>query len=153
MPKAPVFPYGSISICNKSWAGFSFPSHWRAFIRKSNKNESNSLSGTKLYAQFSGRKSLRNLVVSLNRQIYKLYHLGFTEVKRTTLADANEQRPAVIFEETYHQLVDRVYTEMARQQPVNPRSKSSTQPPSICVPRFSLGLIFEPGKAPSNFIL
>jgi putative transposase len=56
--------------------------------------------GTMLYAQFSGRKSLRDLVFSLNRQTHKLYHLGFTEVKRTTLADANEQRPAVIFEET-----------------------------------------------------
>jgi hypothetical protein len=73
-----------------------------------------------LYAQWSGRKSLRDLVFSLNRQTQKLYHLGCTEVKRSTLADANEQRPAEIFEKTYHRLLDRVYDEMARKQPVNP---------------------------------
>jgi Transposase DDE domain/Domain of unknown function (DUF4372) len=79
--------------------------------------------GAMLYAQLSGRKSLRDLVFSLNRQAYKLYHLGFTEVKRTTLADANEQRPAVIFEETYHKLLDRLHADMARHQPVNPEIK------------------------------
>jgi len=76
-----------------------------------------------LYAQWSGRKSLRDLVFSINRQASKLYHLGFTEVKRSTLADANEQRPAVIFEKTYHRVLDRVYAEMARHQKVNPEIK------------------------------
>jgi len=79
--------------------------------------------GAMLYAQWSGRKSLRDLIFSLNRQGPKLYHLGCPEVKRSTLADANEQRPAVIFEKTYHQVLDRVSAEMARHQKVNPEIK------------------------------
>ena len=55
-----------------------------------------------LYAQFSSRKSLRDLVFSLNQHVKKLYHLGQSEVKRSTLAEANEQRPAIIFEKIYH---------------------------------------------------
>jgi len=76
-----------------------------------------------LYAQFSGRKSLRDLVFSLNQQVKKLYHLGQTLVKRSTLAEANEKRPAIIFEKIYHKLLAGVYAEMARQQQVNPEIK------------------------------
>jgi hypothetical protein len=71
--------------------------------------------GAMLYAQFSSRKSLRDLVFSLNQHVKKLYHLGQSEVKRSTLAEANEQRPAIIFEKIYHQLLHRLYGEMTRQ--------------------------------------
>jgi len=64
-----------------------------------------------LYAQFSGRKSLRDLVFSLNQQVKKLYHLWQTPVKRSTLSDANEQWPAIIFEKTYHKLLPRIIHE------------------------------------------
>jgi hypothetical protein len=47
-----------------------------------------------LYAQLSGKKSLRDLVFSLERHLKKLYHLGLDPVKRSTLADANELRPS-----------------------------------------------------------
>lgn len=76
-----------------------------------------------LFGQWSGRKSLRDLVFSLNRQVRKCYHLGLAGVKRSTLADANQQRPAVIFEQTYHKLLARVYAEMARQEQVHPELK------------------------------
>ena len=76
-----------------------------------------------LYAQFSGGKSLRDLVFSLNQQVKKLYHLGQTPVKRSTLSDANERRPAIIFEKTYHKLLARVYAEMAQQQRLHPEIK------------------------------
>jgi hypothetical protein len=59
---------------------------------------------TMLFGQWSARKSLRDVVFSINRQGRKLYHLGLPEVKRSTLADANQQRPAVIFEKTYYKL-------------------------------------------------
>jgi hypothetical protein len=39
-----------------------------------------------LYAQLSGKKSLRDLVFSLDRHRQKLYHLGLTPAKRSTLA-------------------------------------------------------------------
>jgi putative transposase len=76
-----------------------------------------------LYAQFSGRKSLRDLVFSLNQQVKKLYHLGQTAVRRSTLSEANEQRPAIIFEQTYHKLLAGVYAAMATQQRVHPEIK------------------------------
>jgi len=68
-----------------------------------------------LYAQLSGKKSLRDLVFSLGRHRPKLYHLGLAPVKRSTLADANEQRPARVFAQTYFKLLSRLEAELARQ--------------------------------------
>jgi Transposase DDE domain/Domain of unknown function (DUF4372) len=67
-----------------------------------------------LYAQLSGKQSLRDLVFSLGRHLPKLYHLGLNPVKRSTLADANEQRPARIFSETYFKLLSRLEAELPR---------------------------------------
>jgi putative transposase len=67
-----------------------------------------------LYAQLSGKKSLRDLVFSLGRHQRKLYHLGLDSVKRSTLADANEQRPARIFSGTYFKLLHRLEAELPR---------------------------------------
>jgi putative transposase len=67
-----------------------------------------------LYAQLSGKKSLRDLVFSLGRHVTKLYHLGLDPVRRSTLADANELRPARIFAETYAKLLRRFQTELSR---------------------------------------
>jgi hypothetical protein len=68
-----------------------------------------------LYAQLSGKKSLRDLVFSLGRHLPKLYHLGLNPVKRSTLADANEQRPARVFSETYFKLLHRLEAELGQQ--------------------------------------
>ena len=67
-----------------------------------------------LFAQLSGKKSLRDLVFSLGRHVTKLYHLGLDPVRRSTLADANELRPARIFAETYVKLLRRFQTELSR---------------------------------------
>jgi hypothetical protein len=67
-----------------------------------------------LYAQLSGKKSLRDLVFSLKRHQRKLYHLGLNPVKRSSLADANKQRPALIFAETYFKLLHRLQIELGR---------------------------------------
>ncbi len=67
-----------------------------------------------LFAQLSGKKSLRDLVFSLGRHQRKLYHLGLDPVKRSTLADANEQRPARIFAQTYFKLLHRLEAELPR---------------------------------------
>ena len=79
--------------------------------------------GAMLFGQWSARKSLRDLVFSLKRQARKFYHLGFTEIARSTLADANEQRPAVIFEKTYYKLYERVSGELATQPQAAPEIK------------------------------
>ena len=67
-----------------------------------------------LYAQLSGKKSLRDLVFSLKRHQRKLYHLGLNPVKRSSLADANKQRPARIFAQTYFKLLHRLEAELPR---------------------------------------
>lgn len=79
--------------------------------------------GAMLFGQWSGRKSLRDLVFSLKRQARKFYHLGFAAVARSTLADANEQRPAVIFEKTYYKMYERVSAELATQPQKAPEIK------------------------------
>jgi len=79
--------------------------------------------GAMLFGQWGARKSLRDLVFSLKRQARKFYHLGFAAVPRSTLADANEQRPAVIFEKTYYKLYERVSAELATQPQKAPEIK------------------------------
>ena len=58
-----------------------------------------------LFAQITGRASLRDIADSLQAQAGRLYHLGFDKVKKSTLADANNNRPAeffqAFFEKTY----------------------------------------------------
>ena len=76
-----------------------------------------------LFGQWSARKSLRDLVFSLNRHVRKFYHLGLAGVKRSTLADANQQRPAVIFEKTYYKLYERLSAELATQPQGAPKIK------------------------------
>lgn len=51
-----------------------------------------------LYGQFSGASSLREIVTSLSSHAAQLYHLGSADpVRRSTLSDANAQRPAEVF--------------------------------------------------------
>ena len=98
-----------------------------------------------LYAQLSGRKSLRDLVFSLDRHRQKLYHLGLAPAKRSTLAEANEKRPALIFERTYFKLLSRLEAETAR-QPEARRIKilDATYVP-VCASLFPWA-DFQPGK-------
>ena len=70
---------------------------------------------TILFGQWSARKSLRDVVFSINRQARKLYHLGLSKVSRSTLSDANQLRPAVIFEKTYYKLYERLAAELEPQ--------------------------------------
>lgn len=53
---------------------------------------------TMMFAQITGRVSLRDISDSLQTQAGKLYHLGIGSVKRSTLADANNRRPAEFFQ-------------------------------------------------------
>ena len=48
---------------------------------------------TLAFAQLTARESLRDIVTCLNAMTPKLYHMGFRgAIRRSTLADANEQR-------------------------------------------------------------
>ena len=50
-----------------------------------------------LYAQLAGSESLRAIEAGLASHASKLYHLGGCEVSRSTLSDANAQRPCTVF--------------------------------------------------------
>ena len=51
-----------------------------------------------MFAQITGRASLRDITDSLQTQASRLYHLGMASVKKSTLADANNSRPAEFFQ-------------------------------------------------------
>lgn len=50
-----------------------------------------------LYGQLSGASSLREIVTGLSSHSARLYHLGADPVRRSTLSDANSQRPVAVF--------------------------------------------------------
>jgi len=57
-----------------------------------------------MFAHVSGRTSLRDIASQLGAQTRRLYHLGVRTVKRSTLSDANQGRPAEFFESVFHHL-------------------------------------------------
>lgn len=63
-----------------------------------------------LYSHASGKDSLRDIENSLAVQQHKLYHLGIKSVKRSTLADANKDRPYQIYEGLFHKILKRCRT-------------------------------------------
>ena len=69
-----------------------------------------------LYAQISGKDSLRPIVRGLDAHGRRLYHLGLSEVARSTLADALQRRPAALFEDLF-------YAVLARAQSMAPPHK------------------------------
>ena len=57
-----------------------------------------------MFAHLTGRTSLRDIASQLGAQTRRLYHLGVRTVKRSTLSDANQGRPAEFFESVFHHL-------------------------------------------------
>jgi hypothetical protein len=60
-----------------------------------------------LYAQITGKDSLRDIETSLRSQESKLYHLGIKKISRTTLADANERINYQIYEKLFYKILQR----------------------------------------------
>ena len=58
-----------------------------------------------MYGQLSGTTGLRPLVAGFNHHAAHHYHLGTGEVKRATLADANEKRSDLVFGEVVNWLM------------------------------------------------
>lgn len=71
---------------------------------------------TMLYAQASGKQSLRDIQQGLQANPARLYHLGLPDIKRSTLSDANSKRSYKIFEGLFYKLLGRC-------QEVAPRHK------------------------------
>ena len=61
-----------------------------------------------IYNQLSQKTSLRDLDLSFNSQHNNFYHLGCNRIKRSTLSEANANRPYKIYEEVFHKLLSRI---------------------------------------------
>lgn len=61
-----------------------------------------------LYSQVHGCRSLRDLTEQLDVQKNRLYHLGISPIKRSSLADANESRPIGIYYDLFFDLLKKV---------------------------------------------
>jgi hypothetical protein len=60
-----------------------------------------------LFAQATGKDSLRDLQAAFNAHQNSLYHLGLKPIHRSTLAEANERRDWHLFQQTYQMLLER----------------------------------------------
>jgi IS4 transposase len=67
-----------------------------------------------LYGQFSGATSLREIVTGMASHETRLYHLGAAPVKRSTLSDANAQRPWQVFSELFAQMLPQAHRGLRR---------------------------------------
>lgn len=67
-----------------------------------------------LYGQLSGAASLREITTGLASHSARLYHVGSRPVKRSTLADANAQRPWAVFADLFTAMVGRVHRGLRR---------------------------------------
>jgi len=67
-----------------------------------------------LYGQFSGSTSLREIVTGMASHETQLYHLGAAPVRRSTLSDANAERPWQVFSELFAQMLPQAHRGLRR---------------------------------------
>jgi len=67
-----------------------------------------------LYGQLSGASSLREIVTGMASHETRLYHLGAAAVKRSTLSDANAERPWQVFGELFTEMVPQAHRGLRR---------------------------------------
>ena len=67
-----------------------------------------------LYGQFSGAASLREIVTGMTSHETRLYHVGGAAVKRSTISDANSNRPCQMFAELFEQMLPQAHRGLRR---------------------------------------
>jgi len=67
-----------------------------------------------LYGQLSGATSLREIVTGMTSHETRLYHVGGAVVKRSTLSDANLERPSQMFAELFTQMLPQAHRGLRR---------------------------------------
>jgi hypothetical protein len=65
---------------------------------------------TLLYAQAADKASLREIEQGMEVNDPRLYHLGLTRIRRSTLSDANQKRPSEMFQALFYKLSERCQT-------------------------------------------
>ncbi len=78
-----------------------------------------------LYAQIVGSESLRDLETSFNAHRSCHYHLGVSEVHRSTLADANENRAWQMYVQMFYAMVQK-FKGLERSNPIRISNKLAT---------------------------
>lgn len=96
-----------------------------------------------IYAQLSGARSLREVVAGLASQHHRLHHAGARPAARSTLADANAQRPAAIFEDMFRQMAAGAARRLRRalREVRIPSVSGNTASPKPCHAYGALGLL------------
>ena len=67
-----------------------------------------------LYGQLSGATSLREIVTGMASHQTRLYHVGAVPVRRSTLSDANAQRPWQVFGDVFTALLKQAHRGLRR---------------------------------------
>jgi hypothetical protein len=67
-----------------------------------------------LYGQLGGATSLREIVTGMASHATRLYHVGAAPVKRSTLSDANAQRPWQVFGELFTAMLGQAHPGLRR---------------------------------------
>src|SRR6266404_1350588 len=67
-----------------------------------------------LYGQLSSAASLREIVMGLSSHTARLYHLGAKPARRSTLSDANAQRPVAVFAELLAMMMKQAHRGLRR---------------------------------------
>jgi IS4 transposase len=67
-----------------------------------------------LYGQLSGAMSLREIVTGMESHETRLYHLGAGPVKRSTVSDANRERPCQVFTELAMEMLKQAHRGLRR---------------------------------------
>jgi len=67
-----------------------------------------------LYGQLSGSTSLREIVTGMASHETRLYHVGAAPVRRSTMSDANAQRPWQVFSELFAQMLPQAHRGLRR---------------------------------------
>ena len=67
-----------------------------------------------MFAQLAQRASLRDLTDNFNASHNHHYHLGVSCVQRSSLSDANSNRPAIIFSEIFYFLLQKVREQLPK---------------------------------------
>jgi hypothetical protein len=67
-----------------------------------------------LYGQLSGATSLREIVTGMESHETRLYHVGAAPVRRSTLSDANAQRPWQVFGELFTAILAQAHRGLRR---------------------------------------
>ena len=88
-----------------------------------------------LYAQATGKDSLREIETGLSLHQSTWYHLGVLSVARSTLSDANTRRNYQIFEKLFYEL-------LARCQDITPHNKFSFKNPLYSLDATTISLCF-----------